>query len=456
MSFEKTILSHLVHNHDFARKTIPFLKAEYFHDSAERTVFEAIDSYTAKFLSPPSKEALSVDLASKEGLDQDRFERVGEIVDNLEYDATTQEEWLLEKTEKFCQDKAVYNAIMESIQILDDKTGKLAKGTIPKILSDALGVSFDTHIGHDFIEDAEARFEFYHAIEDRIPFDLEMLNKITKGGLPRKTLNVIMGSTGTGKSLVMCHMAASNLMKGKNVLYITLEMAEERIAERIDANLLDVTIDELSTMTKESYDKKMARLKSKTVGKLVVKEYPTCTAGSANFRHLLGELKLKKKFVPDIIYIDYINICMSSRLKMNSANMNSYTYVKAIAEEIRALAIEFNLPIVSATQTNRGGFDNSDISMSDTSECVYVKEKIALRDGTVKEIGDVEVGDQVTSHDLYKTVMFVHHPKKKDCIKLTLKSGKQIIVSKQHAFPTSKGRLSYDDGLAVGNKLAST
>ena len=288
-------------------------------------------------------------------------------IQSLEYEEETEDGWLVDQTEKFCQEKAVYNAIMSSIQILDDRTGKTSKGAIPQILSDALAVSFDTQIGHDFIEDADARYEFYHTKEVKIPFDLEYFNKITQGGLPKKTLNIALAGTGVGKSLFMCHCAAANMTEGRNVLYITLEMAEERIAERIDANLLDVTVDDLKMLPKEVYEKKINRLRAKTSGKLIVKEYPTACAGSANFRHLLNELKIKKNFVPDIIYIDYLNICMSSRIR-NGANVNSYTLVKAIAEELRGLAVEFNVPIVSATQTTRSGYSSSDLGLEDTSE----------------------------------------------------------------------------------------
>lgn len=367
MSFENIVLSHLIHSEDFSRKAVPYLKAEYFHDSAERLVYEAIDGYIFKYNALPSKEAISVELASRTDLDEDTFQRVGEVVDRLAPDPNTQLEWLVEKTEKFCQDKAVFNAVMQSIQILDGKVKDQGPGVIPKLLHDALGVSFDSHIGHDFLADAESRYDFYHHVEDRIPFDLDLMNKITKGGLPRKTLNIILAGTGVGKTLAMCHFAASNLLKGKNVLYITMEMAEERIAERIDANLLDVTVDQLATMDKETYIKKIDRLRSKTLGKLVIKEYPTAAAGSANFRHLLNELRLKKNFKPDIIYIDYLNICASSRIKMGSS-INSYTYVKVIAEELRGLAVEFNVPIISATQTTRTGYSSSDVDLTDTSE----------------------------------------------------------------------------------------
>lgn len=367
MRIEKTILSNLVFNEEFARKTLPFLKLEYFSDYTERTIFDLIDAYVKKYNKMPSKEALSIDLTNRTDVNDEQFKTCGQYVNELQVDESTQLDWLLNRTEKFCQDKAVHNAIYESIKILDDKTGEKSKGAIPQILSNALAVSFDTSIGHDFLGDYGPRYEFYHLKEKRIPFDLDYLNKITKGGLPNKTLNVALAGTGVGKSLFMCHCAASNLMAGHNVLYITMEMAEERIAERIDANLLNTAIDELELLPRDIYEKKILKVRDKTAGKLIIKEYPTAGAGSANFRHLLNELKIKKNFVPDIIYIDYLNICMSSRIKFG-ANVNSYTYIKAIAEELRGLAVEFNVPIVSATQTTRSGFSNSDVELTDTSE----------------------------------------------------------------------------------------
>jgi len=367
MAIENTILAHLVFDEGYGRKVIPFLKDDYFTDYQDKLIFKLITEYVNKYNTFPSKEALVIDLTNKEGINEETFKQTKELITNIQVDETTQQEWLLDQTEKWCQDRAVYNAIMSSIQILDDKTGKTTKGAIPQILSDALAISFDTHIGHDFLDDAESRFEFYHTKETRVPFDLDYFNKITQGGLPKKTLNIALAGTGVGKSLFMCHCAAANLTKGLNVLYITLEMAEERIAERIDANLLDIPLDELKVIPKDSYDKKIARVRSKTTGKLIVKEYPTACAGSANFRHLLNELKLKKNFVPEIIYIDYLNICMSSRIK-HGANVNSYTYIKAIAEELRGLAVEFNVPIVSATQTTRSGYSSSDLGLEDTSE----------------------------------------------------------------------------------------
>ena len=308
---------------------------------------------------------IKVDLDNSKDLSEDQHSTISKYVQGM-VPGNTDIDWLVDETEKFCQHQAIYNAIMESIQILDGKT-KTQKGSIPTLLTDALSVTFDPHIGHDFIEDADSRFEFYHRKEHKLPFNLEYFNKITKGGLSKKTLNICLAGTGVGKSLFMCHCAAANMLDGKNVLYITMEMAEEKIAERIDANLMGITMDELSILPKEAYDKKLNRIKDKTTGQIIVKEYPTAGAGSNHFRHLLNELKMKRNFVPDVIYVDYLNICMSSRIKYG-ASVNSYTYVKAIAEELRGLAVEFNLPVVSATQTTRSGFSSSDVGLEDTSE----------------------------------------------------------------------------------------
>ena len=364
---ENLIFSNLVNNEEYGRKVIPFLKEEYFTSYSDKILFNLIWDYMKEYNTFPSKEALGIDLSNKEGINQQTFTDCKETIGSIEFDPSTKLDWLLDKTEQFCQEKAVYNAIMKSIEIIDNKNSQTSKGAIPQILTDALGVSFDSHIGHDFLDDAESRYDFYHTREVRIPFDLHYMNAITQGGIPRKTLNVILAGTGVGKSLAMCHMAAANMAAGFNVLYITLEMAEERIAERIDANLLDVTIDDLKLLPRDSYNKKIEKLRNKVKGKLKIKEYPTATAGSANFRHLLNELKIKKNFIPDIIYIDYLNICISSRIK-NGANVNSYTIVKAIAEELRGLAVENNVPIVTATQTTRGGYSNSDVGLEDTSE----------------------------------------------------------------------------------------
>jgi replicative DNA helicase len=367
--FEQVIFGNLVHREDYGRKVIPFLKKDYFQDYNDKVLFEIIEEYVTKYNRFPTKEALSIDLSNVKGINDEQVKIISKNIEDLNHDPKTELDWIIDKTEKFVQERAVYNAIMQSIQILDNKDAKNSKGSIPQILSDALGVSFDTNIGHNFLDDSDSRYEFYHRKEEKIAFNLDYMNRITKGGLNKKTLNVLMASTGGGKSLFMCHCAAGNLLDGKNVLYITMEMAEERIAERIDANLMNVTMDELGEMNKETYDKKLARVKNKTAGKLIIKEYPTASAGSANFRHLINELMLKKSFSPEIIYIDYLNICASSRMKYGS-NVNTYMYVKAIAEELRGLAVEFNVPIVSATQTNREGFNNSDIDMTNTSESI--------------------------------------------------------------------------------------
>lgn len=365
--FEHTILQSLLYSEEYSRKCLPFLKSEYFHEQSYKTVFELIQKYIQQYNGIPAKDTLIIELQNLNGINELTYKSSKDVIESLNSDSITQIEWLTDSTEKFCQDKAVYNAIMQSIQIIDDKGGKYDKGSIPKILQDALSVSFNQSVGHDYFIDSDARYAFYHKQESKIPFDLEYFNIITKGGLPNKTLNICMAGTGVGKSLFMCHCAAANLILGKNVLYITLEMAEERIAERIDANLLNVTVDELSILPKDVYDKKVDRVKKSTVGKLIIKEYPTASASVQHFRHLLNELKLKKNFIPDIIYIDYLNICASSRIKPGS-NVNSYSYIKSIAEEIRGLAVEYDLPIVSATQTNRGGSTSTDVDMTDTSD----------------------------------------------------------------------------------------
>ena len=370
MSVEKKILKHLLNDDAYTRKILPFLSGDYFSDHSEKVIYEEIHKYITKYNNLPTVEALTIEIDGRSNLSGDQHKKVTGLLDELnvtEFDARDGV-WLLDATEKFCQEKAIYNAIMESIQILDESgNSKKEKGAIPDILSDALAISFDNHVGHDFIDDAETRYEFYHTVEKRIPFDLDYLNRITKGGLPEKTLNIILAGTGVGKSMFMCHCAAANLTIGKNVLYITLEMAEERIAERIDANLLNVDIDKLMAIPKESYLKKIERLKEKTLGRLIIKEYPTASANVTHFKHLLNELKLKRQFVPDIIYIDYLNICASSRMRQG-ANVNSYSFIKAIAEELRGLAVEHKVPVISATQTTRGGYSNSDVDITDTSE----------------------------------------------------------------------------------------
>ena len=369
MKLEQTILKNLIYNDEYLRKVLPFLKGEYFTDRTERLIFNEVLSFTNTYNSTPSIEAVELAIKEKRNLSNDEVELsetyLKEIVSIKDQESKLQ--WLVDKTESFVQEKAIYNAVLGSISILDGKDKNQEKGAIPKILSDALAVSFDNSVGHDYLENSDERYEFYHRKEERIPFDLEFFNKITKGGLPAKTLNIALAGTGVGKSLFMCHVAAGCMSQGKNVLYITMEMSEERIAERIDANLLDTTVDSLVELPKEMFDRKIARLREKTTGKLIIKEYPTAAASSIHFRTLLNELNLKKSFVPDIIFIDYLNICCSARIKA-SANVNSYTYVKAIAEELRGLAVEFGVPIVSATQTTRSGFGSSDPGLEDTSE----------------------------------------------------------------------------------------
>ena len=365
-NIEQTILRNLLNDEKYMRKVLPFIKPDYFQ-GVYRTLFKEAGKYVAKYNKLPTAETLIIEL-QETNMSDEQFQMAMDIVPQLYSGESIDENWLLNATEKWCQDRAIYNAVMESISIIDGKHDTLTKGALPDLLSKALGVGFDTAIGHDYIENVEERYEFYHTEEDRIPFDLEYFNKITKGGVPNKTLNIALAGTGVGKSLFMCHVAAAALVEGKNVLYITMEMAEERIAERIDANLLNVPIDQLDKLSKDMFTSKVADLARKTTGKLIVKEYPTGSAHTGHFRGLLNELKLKKQFEPDIIFIDYLNICASSRMKGMGGAINSYTYIKAIAEELRGLGVEFEVPIFSATQTTRSGYSNSDVGLEDTSE----------------------------------------------------------------------------------------
>ena len=365
-NLEQTILRNLLTDEQYMRKVLPFVKPDYFQ-GIYKTLFKEAGKYVGKYNKLPTAESLGIEL-SEANMSAEQFQMAVDIIPQLFASEKIDKDWLLDTTEKWCQDRAIYNAIMESITIIDGKHDSLSKNALPDLLQKALGVAFDTNVGHDYVENAEERFDFYHQEEDRIPFDLEYFNKITKGGVPNKTLNICLAGTGVGKSLFMCHLAASSLVDGKNVLYITMEMAEERIAERIDANLLNIPIDQLETMSKDMFTKKVYDLSKKTAGKLIVKEYPTGSAHSGHFRALLNELKLKKEFQPDIIFIDYLNICASSRMKAMGGAINSYTYIKAIAEELRGLAVEYDLPIFSATQTTRSGYSNSDVGLEDTSE----------------------------------------------------------------------------------------
>jgi replicative DNA helicase len=366
MRIEQQILTNLIHDEHYCRKVIPFLKREYFGDRKESVIMKEIVDFFNKYNKPATPEILAIEISNASGVTDKELADVGEYLQTL-VKTPVNEDWLLESTEKFCKDRAVYLAIMSSIKIFEGKDPQHSQDAIPHLLSDALAVSFDSHVGHDYLDDFAERYEFYHRVEEKIPFDLDMFNKITKGGLSRKTLNIALAGTGVGKSLFMCHVAAGALQAGNNALYITMEMSEERIAERIDANLLNLTMDELKVVDKDIYESRIEKLKKKTQGKLIVKEYPTASAHAGHFRALLEELKLKREFVPDIVFIDYLNICSSQRMKAG-ANVNSYTFVKAIAEELRGLAVEYNVPIVSATQTTRSGYANSDPGLEDTSE----------------------------------------------------------------------------------------
>jgi len=363
---ETTIIRNLLFNDEYCRKVLPFIKNEYFDNLHERVIFEEICKFIVSYENLATREVILIETEKRTDITEEIYRMICDYVKSLD-DSTVDNQWLIDTTEKWCRDRAIYLALMESIKIADGQDEKKSRDAIPSILQDALSVAFDNHIGHDYLNDYLERFESYHRKEDKIPFDLDYFNKITKGGLPNKTLNVALAGTGVGKSLFMCHFASSVLLQGKNVLYITLEMAEEKIAERIDANLLNINIQDIQTIPKMMFETKINKLSKKTQGSLIVKEYPTASAHSGHFRALLNELSLKKSFKPDIIFIDYLNICASSRYK-GSSNINSYTFVKAIAEELRGLAVEFNVPIVSATQTTRSGYGNSDVELTDTSE----------------------------------------------------------------------------------------
>ena len=363
---ENVILQNLANDDEFMRKVIPFLKRDYFLDNTDKIVYDKIKSFIDEYNSIPSKDALTIAAQNDKTLSEDQYKEVVDAIHNLD-PTEHNKDWLYKETEKFCKDKAIYNAILSSIAIIDGRDKGKSEDGIPQLLQDALGVCFDNNVGHDYIDSADKRYEYYHRVETRVPFDLDYFNKITNGGMPNKTLNVCLAGTGVGKSLFMCHVAASVLAQNKNVLYITLEMAEERIAERIDANLMNITMDQLKDLPKAIFDSRIEKIRGKTEGTLIIKEYPTTGAHTGHFKALLNELQLKKQFKPDIIIIDYLNICASSRFKAGS-NINSYTLIKSIAEELRGLAVEENLPILSATQTTRSGYGNTDVELTDTSE----------------------------------------------------------------------------------------
>jgi replicative DNA helicase len=364
---EQTILKNLIKDRNYTRKVLPFLKEEYFGNTEDRLLFKEVADFLLKYGEQPTFDALDIEISNIRGTTDDTVKSMRETLKTLNDDTEkTNEDWLIDNTEKFCQEKAIYNAITSSLEIMNGK-GKLTKGAIPSLLSDALAISFDPNVGHDYIDQHEERYEYYHRVEERIPFDLDYFNKVTKNGIPKKTLNIVMAGVGVGKSLTLCHFASSYINQGKNVLYISMELAEEEVAKRIDANVLNVSMDDLMVLPRDIYNKKIQNLKQKTNGKLIVKEYPTASASTVHFRSLLNELNLKKGFVPDVIMVDYLNICASARIKPGNG-VNSYTYIKAIAEELRGLAVEYNVPIWSATQLTRGGYGSSDPDLTDTSE----------------------------------------------------------------------------------------
>jgi replicative DNA helicase len=452
-NIEQKIITNLIFNETYLRKVAPFIECDYFSDKIERTTIQVIMKFFADYNKPITPDILKIEISNRNDVTDVELAESLVLIDQYKQPEEINEHWLLDNTEKFCKDRSVYNAILKSIKIIEGKDKNVSQDAIPKILQDALSICFDSHVGHNYIDNADDRYDYYHRQEEKIRFDLEMMDKITAGGISKKSLTIILAPTGAGKSLVMCHMAANTLMQGKNVLYITMEMAEEKIAERIDANIMNLTMDEMKVVDKSIFDSKINQIKQKTKGKLIVKEYPTAGAHSGHFRALIEELKIKKEFIPDIIFVDYLNICASARLKM-SGSINSYLFIKSIAEELRGLGVEYNIPMVSATQTSRSGYNNSELELNDVSECIEVNQEIQLYNGSVIKIGDVHIGQSITSNDIYKTVVKVHHKKIKPCVKITLKSGRQIVVSRDHTFPSSFGgeikRRSISDGLKEG------
>ena len=431
---ETTILRNLLFNNEYCRKVLPFIKTEYFENLHEKVVFEEICKFIVAYEELATKEVLLIETEKRTDITEDTYKTICDYVSKLD-DGHADLEWVTDTTEKWCRDRAIYLALMESIKIADGQDEKKNRDAIPSILQEALSVGFDNNVGHDYLNDFEKRYDFYHKKQEKIPFDLDYFNKITKGGMPNKTLNIALAGTGVGKSLFMCHVASSVLLQGKNVLYITLEMSEEKIAERIDANLLNVNIQSLMDLSHNDFESKISKLSKKTQGKLIIKEYPTASAHSGHFKSLLNELSLKKSFKPSIIFVDYLNICASSRYK--GSNVNSYTLVKSIAEELRGLAVEFNVPIVTATQTTRSGF------------CLDLKTQVQTLQG-LKDIFNIQVGDLVLSNIGYNKVLNVFPKTKKKSYKITLEDGKEIICSDEHLFPTENGELNIKGGLEEG------
>ena len=438
---EDIIIKNLVQNETFCRKALPHLKPEYF-DGSYRTVYGLILSFIGKYNKLPNASVLDIEFRNSEYAGRNDSVEVLKCISEINIPCEVELDWLVDSTEKWCKDRAVYLAVMEAISIIDGKDQTKGEGLIPEILSKALSVTFDTNVGHDYLANSEQRYDFYHKTEDKIPFDLDMFNTITGGGIPRKTLNIILAGTGVGKSLAMCHLAAAALSQGKNILYITMEMAEEKIAERIDANLLDVRIDQLKDLTRPIFSSKIKRVSDRTNGNLIVKEYPTAAAHVGHFRALLVELKMKKKFIPDMIFVDYLNICASSRIKGLSGGINTYSLIKSIAEELRGLAVEFNVPIWSATQVTRSGF------------CLDPLTIIETEYGN-KRLNEIIVGDRVKSNNGFNDVVTVFPKTKKKAYRITTSSGKTIICSVDHKFPVNGIDKSINSGLKIGDSLVT-
>lgn len=454
ISIETSIFKGLLFDEDFSRKTIPYLDESYF-DGGYRSLFKIYKDLFDKYNKIPNIESIAVTL-QKSKISEHEYEDILGVVEEVSKfkDEQVDTDWLIDETEEYCRDKAIYNAIYSSINILEGNDKQHDKHVIPEMLDTALGVSFDSSIGMDYFDDAERRYELYTSEDERIALPLDVLQRMTNGGLKKKSLTVALAFTNVGKSSLMCFLAGELMKHGKNVLYISMEMAEEVVYERIDANILNVTTDELKTMKKDKFMSGISKIKEKTIGKLVAKEYPTSSAHCGHFRHLLKELKQKKKFKPDVIFVDYINICASSRYK-SMAGVNSYSYVKAIAEELRGLGMEFDVPIFSATQTNRGAANEANPDLTATSDCLDFYTLVNERTKGEIYIKDVEVGDQLKTHDGYNVVRMKHCPKSKKAYKIKTRSGKEIICSADHKFPTDKGRICINSGLTVGSKLSS-
>lgn len=433
---EQTILRNLVFNEEYSRKVIPFIQPDYFEQKAEKIIFQEVTEFIVKYGSAITIEALNIEIENRTDLNETEIKEIREINKSLN-DFPVDFSWLLDTTEKWCRDRAIYLALMESIHIADGNTKDKNRDAIPSILSDALAVSFDNHIGHDYLGNYEERYVFYTRKEDKVSFDIEFLNKITNGGLPNKTLNILLAGPNVGKTLVMCHMAASFLLQNKNVLYITLEMAEEEIAKRIDCNLLNVPINQIEDLSKKMFEDKVNKLIQKTTGNLIVKQYPTASAHAGNFKALISELMLKKSFKPDVLFIDYLNICASSRFKSNSG-VNSYSYVKSITEEVRGMVVELDIPLITATQTTR---------------CLGLDTIITKNTGEQIEIRNVQVGDEILSHSGHVTVQHVYPIEEQDVYEITTKSGKKVVCSERHIFPTIEGEKTIMSGLSVGDSL---